>query len=218
MRLHDKVGALLDLRPDVAVLPECACPEVLLRRSPEIAASDFAWTGPNPAKGLAVVAFGPWRVTVEAGHNSKAATAAPLHVSGPARLRLLAVWALPSWAHRQWDRAPEPVASVVERSLAFLAHPPAVIAGDFHQALVRRSRGGLVPSRLARRLEELGFESACSEATYFPYRRPHRGYLADHVFLDASLSSAVRGVEIGRGSHWLPVSDHLPVAVDLELK
>jgi exodeoxyribonuclease-3 len=218
MRLHDKVGPLRDLRPDLAVLPECACPEVLLRRSPEIGASDMAWTGPNPAKGLAVLAFGPWRLTVAAGHNRKAATAAPLDVSGPARLRLLAVWALPRWARRQWDRAPEPVGEAIERSLAFLARTPAVIAGDFHQTLVRKSRGPLAPSPLARRLEALGFASVCRSPTYFPYRRPHRGYVADHVLLDRPTARLVRAVTIGGGSHWLSASDHLPVSIDLDLE
>jgi len=204
MRLHDKVDALLALRPDVAVLPECACPEVLFRRSPEIAASDFAWTGPHPAKGLAVLAFGSWRVQ-PIGHDRRASAAA-IHVSGPAGLRLLALWAVPR----------EPVAPVLERWRAFLARPPAVIAGDFHQTLLGRGTGG-APSPLARRIEALGFTSACVEPTYFPYRRPHRGYLADHVFLDASASSAFRRVQTG-ASAWLSVSDHVPVAVDLALE
>jgi hypothetical protein len=217
MRLHDKVGALLDLRPDVAVLPECACPEALLRRSPEILPSSLAWTGPNPAKGLAVLAFGAWSVSVESGHNGKAATAMPLRIAGPRALRLLAVRALPPWARRQWDRVPEPLPDAVERSRRFLARPPAVLVGDFHQTLVRATREGPVSSPFARRLEQAGFTSACRDATYFPYRKPHRGYLTDHVFLDASLSPKVRRAETGT-SHWLSVSDHLPVLVDLELE
>jgi hypothetical protein len=217
MRLHDKVGALLDLRPDIAVLPECACPEALLRRSPEILPSSLAWTGPNPAKGLAVLAFGAWSVSVEPGHNGKAATAMPLRIAGPHVLRLLAVRALPPWARRQWDRVPEPLPAAVERSRGFLARHPAVLAGDFHQTLVRASRDGPVPSRLARWLEQTGFTSACGDATYFPYRKPHRGYLTDHVFLDEPLSRRLRRAETGT-SHWLTVSDHLPVLVDLELE
>ena len=211
MRLHDKVGALLELRPDVAVLPECACPEVLFRRCPEIGASDFAWTGPHPAKGLAVLAFGPWRVKRTERHDARAASAA-LHVSGPAEVRLLALWALPPWGRPH--RPPEPAARVVERWRAFLTRTPAIIAGDFHQTLVGR---GARPSPLARRLAALGFTSACPDATFFPYRRPHRGYHADHVFLDAAASSALRSVATG-AAHWLSVSDHLPVAVDLALE
>jgi hypothetical protein len=221
MRLHDKVEALRDLRPDLAVLPECACPEVLLRRSPEIGAADFAWTGPNPAKGLAVLAFGPWRLTPRAGHDPRAATALPLHVSGPVRFRLLALWALPTWAHRQWERPPEAVTKVVERSGAFLKGGGIAVAGDFHQALLRRRRGALAPSPFARKLSTLGLESAYHrargeshgaerEATYYPYRRRSLGHHADHVFLDPRLMRALRSVEIGT-SHWLSVSDHVPV-------
>ena len=85
MRLHDKIDRLRELRPDLAVIPECACPEVLFRRSLELDPSDFAWEGVNPSKGLAVLAFGRWRVKLDPAHRPGTSTTLPLHVSGPAR-------------------------------------------------------------------------------------------------------------------------------------
>jgi hypothetical protein len=51
-RLHDKLSDLHDLEPDVAVLAECACPEVLLRRirPGDLDARDLLWDGTHPSR------------------------------------------------------------------------------------------------------------------------------------------------------------------------
>lgn len=227
MALHGKAGRLRALRPDLAVVPECACPEVLLRREPDLGASDFAWSGASPRKGLAVFAFGPFRLEPDRAIDPRSATALPVHVSGPAAFRLVAVWALPRWAHRPWEPPPEPLPRALDRLLPFLREPPAVLAGDFSSALVSRRAGGrLLPSPLARRLRDLGFESAYHrsrgvehgaerEPTFFLYRSLSRGAHADHVFLDRGTAAGLRSVTIGWGPRWVRSSDHAPVVVDV---
>lgn len=228
MRLHDKVERLQALRPDLAVVPECACPEVLLRRSIELAPSDIAWEGANPAKGLAVLAFGPWRLEVDRLRLPRAGTTLPLHVSGPATLRLLAVWGLPRWARRNRDPRPEPLGDAIERLVPFLSNFPAIIAGDFsHTLLARRKDGRPAPSRLARRLAALGFVSAYHslrgvghgeepEPTFCRHRKLPGRHHADHVFVDRTTVSRLRRVEVGCASRWVSASDHLPLVVELE--
>ena len=58
MALHRKLAALLTLRPDVAVLSECASPERLAERLGAGALGcEPVWIGANRDKGLAVLAF-----------------------------------------------------------------------------------------------------------------------------------------------------------------
>ncbi len=229
MRLHDKVGRLRALRPDVAIVPECACPEVLLRRAPDLEARDFAWDGAIPRKGLAVLAFGPFGLEIDRAHRPRSGTTLPVRVTGPVSFRLVAVWDLPGWGHRPWGPPPEPLPDGLERLSGFLASPPAIVAGDFNKSLLaRRSDRRAVPSRLALRLTSLGFSSAYhlargvehggeAEPTFFLHRRLPGRHHADHVFLDTATSSGLRRVEVGAGRRWVPSSDHVPVVVEIEL-
>jgi exodeoxyribonuclease-3 len=229
MRLHDKVEQLCGLRPDLAVIPECACPEVLLRRCLELGPSDFAWEGVHPSKGLAVLAFGRWRLEVDPLHRPRTSSTLPLRVSGPASLRLLAVWALPRWAHPRRQPPPEPLAHGLTRLRPFLSRTPLIVAGDFQRTLLRRTaNGNPEPSQLARRLAGLGLVSAYHrhrgvapghepEPTYCRYRRIPGRHHTDLVLVDGRTASGIHGVEIGRAREWTKSSDHLPVIVDVEV-
>jgi endonuclease/exonuclease/phosphatase family metal-dependent hydrolase len=116
----------------------------------------------------------------------------------------------------------------VARLTPFLRDFPAIVAGDFNRSLGgRRDDGRPVVTALARRLDELGFASAYhrhrgvsrgaeAEPTFCRYRRLPGSHHPDHVFLDRATAAGLLGVEVGRADHWVGVSDHLPVVVDLD--
>lgn len=223
-RLHDKLLDLHDLRPDVAVLPECACPEVLLRRvSPRaLDARDLLWDGTHPSRGLLVATFGAWRAIVNPLHRRGAATTLPVEISGPAELRLLAVWARPPQPDLGHRTSPEPLATALERLSPFLSTGRCVLAGDFNRTLAARSR-------LAAHLSARGFVSAYHqvrgvspgeepEPNFFRLRRFPSPHHLDHVLVDAALAPVIRAVEMRSGARWSAWSDHAPMTVELELE
>src|SRR4051812_7895168 len=62
MAVHRKLDLLVEsLRPDIAIIPECATEDVL-RRKGGLLLPDFsmAWVGTNPNKGLGVFGFGEY--------------------------------------------------------------------------------------------------------------------------------------------------------------
>jgi len=226
MRLHDKFDQLRALQPDIAVIPECACPEVLLRRTDAFDVTDLVWEGVNPQKGLAVLSFGPWRLTVDSRHRITAGTTLPVRVSGPASFRLLAAWGLPRWGHRPRRPTPEPLLAGFDRLTAFIRRRPAIVAGDFNSTLI--TRGAASPSLLAQRLEEEGFVSAYhhsraldagseTEPTFFRYRRLPGRHHVDQIFVDATFAARLLGVEVGFGPQWVLTSDHAPVVAELRI-
>ena len=94
MALDRKFEALRSLRPDVAVISECAEPGRLsakldLKRR----GVEMVWVGRNPHKGLAVLGFKGTRLCLAPEHDPGLEYIAPVHVEGPARFNLLAVWA-----------------------------------------------------------------------------------------------------------------------------
>ena len=203
MRLHDKLEGLRLLAPDVIVVPECACPEVLFRRAPGLSVSGMLWTGRNPAKGLAILTFGAWRVEADPAHDPRAETTIAARVSGPIDFGLVAAWARPG--------AAESLPQALDRLLTL---GPSAVAGDFNAT---QARG------VARRMEALGLTSAYrrrhgneAEPTLF-LRRRHgvRGH-RDAVFLDGRLTAALREVSVGAQGAWAGASDHAPVVAVLD--
>ena len=91
MALRLKFDRLLSLRPDVAVVQECADPDGANGWRPDCAAYD--WIGFNPDKGLGIFTFGDLALTRHPGYSETYALYLPVMVSGWCRFNLLGLWA-----------------------------------------------------------------------------------------------------------------------------
>jgi len=221
-RLHDKLSDLRHLEPDVAVLAECACPEVLLRRirPGDLDARALLWDGTHPSRGLLVATFGSWGARLSPSHRPRCASTLPVLLSGPAALPLIAVWARPPKPDVGYRSGPEPLREGLLRLLPSLQGGPAIVAGDFNRALVSPTGlrallegSGLVSAYHLLRGERPGEEA---EATFYRLRRyPSRHHL-DHVLVDRATAAGLRAVEIRTGARWSAWSDHAPMVVELE--
>ena len=113
-----KAAALAGLRPDIAVIPEC-------RRVTEASPGCSVWVGAIPSKGLAIMSYGHYRVTLAPDHEEEIRWAAPVLVTGPHSFFLLAIW------------EQRPYGTGVQRALArygdLIKDGAAVVAGDFNQ-------------------------------------------------------------------------------------
>ncbi|HEX8791138.1 MAG TPA: endonuclease/exonuclease/phosphatase family protein [Polyangiaceae bacterium] len=220
MGMHRKLEALLALRPDIAVLSECASPDVHAARPVFDAATSYAWNGRLPTKGLAVLTFGDFRLRTLPPRASSS-HALPVRIEGPIRLPLLAVWTQqPDYiegAHRALD---------TNRRL--FAKGPGIVAGDLnsnanfdanrvlnHSRFVARMRAfGMCSAYHAHHREKHGAET---RPTFFLYRHRDRPFHFDYVFLPTRWRRAVRSVDLGSPDDWLVRSDHLPLTVTLDL-
>ena len=213
MRVHAKWWRIARVRPDVAVIPECARPEILFRRLEDARVTDVAWTGRHPQKGLLVATFGEW--TIERTWRPRRTDEQVLMVdlAGPASIRMVAVWFPPR---------PPRFSKWIER---LPRDRPAIVAGDFNQAIVRVRERRRRPTRLAARLAELGFTSvyhaargaalgAEPEPTFLLNKDPTQRHHVDYCFV-RGIGVGEGGVAIGRAEDGLGWSDHLPLVVDL---
>ncbi len=221
MAFARKQGALLELRPDVAVIPECAS---------EIGASPerWAWVGLDRHKGLGVVSYGDYKVSLDRDHDDdpKLRWAAPIAVTGRQTFFLLAIW-----AQRPYR---EPVYRALERYRNQLTAGPAVIAGDFNQNTIWDS-----PNRTHNHgrnvtlMEELGMVSAYhhhfevahgaerDSTHYWRYQTKTKSiFHIDYCFLPKSWLKSVSSVQMGNVSDWIDnrLSDHVPLVVDIRMK
>ena len=90
MALRLKFDRLLSLRPDVAVVQECADPD---GRGLAPRLRGYDWIGFNPDKGLGIFTFGGLTLTRSPSYAETYALYLPVTVSGWCHFNLLGLWA-----------------------------------------------------------------------------------------------------------------------------
>jgi exodeoxyribonuclease III len=226
--LHQKFERLLSLQPDIAVVPECASPDVLRRKAPGFLFSACEWQGTDPNRGLGVFAFGDLQLRRHESWDPRFHLFLPIEVRGAATLNLLAVWA---FNHRTPARvSPNPVttAQAIEHYQPFLQATPSVVAGDFNASVIwdRKDRPHNF-SNVDRTLNGLGLASAYHEhlsqdkgterhPTLYFRRDVGKPYHIDYIYLPDTWIGGIRELTIGSPDEWLRDSDHVPLVVECE--
>lgn len=225
MALRLKLDRLRALRPDVAVIQECADPNGANGWHFDGAACD--WIGFNPDKGLGIFTFGDWELARHASYSDKYALCLPVTVRGPHSFNLLGVWAA----------APRttPAGATNDPLLAlryyqpFLAAGPAIVAGDFNRLPQQMSaRRGGVSGAIVDVLAAAGLTNADTarsaalgqvalQRTHFHQRKFSRGFVVDYLFLPTSWVARLSVFEVGDPHDWITWSDHVPLVAEINL-
>ncbi len=267
MGLARKRQRLYELRPDIAVIPECsqACLKLCLKDGYE-----GRWFGDNPRKGLGVLVAKPfhirraqkprskWVVPIaitRAAENSASDSATD---SGACDFLLVAVWTMPVQGSRLRSYIGQ-LHEAVARNPRWFASKPAIVCGDFNSNVFwdhtrvkadGSPRGSRVQidknsvaknagakKRLGRKkivnhsavvsmLEKHRLASAYhhffsepqgqeTQPTYYFWHHKNRPYHIDYVFLPQHWAAKIKSVELGSHAAWSPLSDHVPLCVEV---
>ena len=231
---HRKIDALMELRPDVAVISECAEPELLAARGemPEMSCPPV-WIGSNRNKGTAVFAFGNADLRPHPRFNAGLHWILPVEISGPVRVNLMAVWAQNASAGIRKKANPGPLRTALDFYRRFLTEAPAVIAGDFNNNIQWDKPGWAMNHRTAvDLLTEMGLVSAYHEdrqlpqgnepePTHYWRDRTKDGptYHIDYIFLPRRWLPGLTALEVGSFEDWCGngLSDHVPLVAEIDL-
>lgn len=227
---HRKAAALAALEPDIAVISECAQAHLLEARGLAVDRRRFLWVGTNANKGLAVLAFRGWHLSLDESWKPNLHHIAPVWLEGPARLALLAVWAQNASGGVTRKRQLGPLRRALSHYRRFLGAAPAILAGDFNNnRFWDRPGWGMNHMATVAKARALGLESAWhhltgeaegAESVPTHYWRDRRKdgptYHIDYVFAPPSLMTGAR-IEIGTFEDWCGngLSDHVPVIMDM---
>lgn len=213
---------LHDLRPDIAVIPECSRDSILACNDERHSA---CWWGDNKNKGLGVLAAKPW--TLEAGRQPTQRWIAPVQVRGPLNFLLVAVWAGQVGQSRERSYIGQIYEAVTRHPGWFAGNQPVVMCGDFNSNAIwdhnRKTRNHSAVVKLLRERnmvsayhiffsEEQGEETRATH--YFWYRKDRRFHI-DYIFVPELWSPRIRTVKVGTYKTWRPTSDHVPILVDI---
>jgi hypothetical protein len=229
--LHKKWAPVAGWNPDILVVQEAACPEVLRAKGVPLP-DQVQWVGSDKNCGLLVAAFRDYRLRVAETYFASLQWVLPLVVSGPETFTLLAVCDMYTMTS-QGDpdaAASDAVTVALSRYQEQLARGDVVLVGDLNNNVVfdleRGTRNfrptvealtglGYVSAYHAHRGEEHGRETA---PTHYNLRREHSPHHIDYCFLPADWridDLCIGGYEewVSRAAKWR--SDHTPLITDV---
>ncbi len=234
MAFHRKVDAVLDLNPDIAVISECAKPEILLERGANAwMEGDPVWIGKNPNKGLGVFAFNDYSASLAEPWHPYLAHIAPVQIQGPTEFNILAVWAqnMSGGTYRKGQSGPLRRALSAYRD--FLTNRPTIVAGDFNNNIFWDKPGWRMNHQtVVDKLSELGLVSAYHESmreaqgaetvpTHYWRDRKKDGptYHIDYAFVPTTWMWMLKQFELGTFEDWCGngFSDHVPLILDIDV-
>ena len=216
-----KQQLLLDLNPDIAVIPECENPA---KRGDWSAFTERRWTGHNHNKGLGVFTRNGLSIT----NTTKIDDAEYfLHVETE-EVDVFAVWAM--------NNKEDPQQRYIGQLYTALRNHPdlfnenTIVAGDLNWNIIwDESPNSSLYGNFSDTLELLnlqGLQSAYhryndvefggeDHPTFYMHKKKARSYHIDYVFVPKTLmTSNGAGVTVGRYSAWIDASDHMPVLVE----
>jgi len=224
MALRLKFDRLRSLRPDVAIIQECADPDGAKGWRPDCTGCD--WIGFNPDKGLGVFSFGDLTLTRSASYAETYALYLPVTVTGWCHFNLLGLWAadprkIPAGATN------DPAAALCHYR-GFLATGPTVVTGDFNrlpqQISARRGGPGSSVVDLLAGAGLTNADFAMSDAsgqpalrrTHFHQRKFSRGFVVDYIFIPTAEAACLVAFEVGDPHDWITWSDHVPLMAEFD--
>lgn len=228
MALHDKLHRLRELQPDIAIIPECASPDILRSKAGLATPDEMQWIkGKSDHKGVGVFGFNGYKLEPFQDYEPAINFALPLLVSGPSRFHLLAVWAF-NKSNKIRASDPGPLIRALDHYRGFLTSAPSIVAGDFNNHFVfdRPGRASNHANALVA-FDRLGMFSAYHHAnavaagseshpTLFWMRHQDKPYHIDYCFLSDSWRGTIHRADIGAFEDWASDSDHMPLVVDFQ--
>ena len=231
MKFDQKYQALMQLRPDIAIVPECAKPEVLSAKAQGFRPTSTVWCGDSANKGLSVFAFGDYRLEPGGPRDPSLKYVMPVDVKGPTSLKVLATWAFMGKNDMQNALDPGPLLRSTFIYEDELKAGRTIMAGDYNNH-VRwdRPRNPRNFGDYLARMEALGLASAYHELhgepvgketaqTHFWRDRKINSatnFHIDYIFAPKAWLASNALCEIGSHSDWCGngLSDHVPVVME----
>lgn len=231
MAFHRKLDALMSLHPDVAVISECANPEAFKKKVALPSDAQVVWIGENPNKGLAVIGFNGFEVSLHTSFEPQIKFIAPVCVRGELTFDLLAVWAKNTKEEGWSAREKAPFLKAIDKYRQLLQGSNSIVAGDFNNH-VRWDKPNHINNHAnaIAELEVLGLTSAYhadravphgqeSEPTIFWRDRTKNGpsYHIDYVFVPNKWVKSMSEMSVGSYEDWCAtkLSDHVPLVVEI---
>lgn len=222
MAFRKKADIILQLKPDILIVPECEHPEKLIFSGGIPKPTDIKWFGQNRNKGIAIFSYCNLKLKVLDIYNENFKMVIPIVVFGnDFEFNLFAVW-----ANNPNDPDGPYITQVWKAFLHYesiIRDKRTILIGDFNSNTIwdKPKREGN-HSTLVKRLGTKGIHSVYHKhfnqvqgkeqhPTLYMYRHKDKPYHIDYCFASNDMLKHLMLVEVGDFDVWSKYSDHVPV-------
>jgi len=226
MAFRKKAGLIQAHNLDILIVQECEHPGKLVFNPGVNQPTDIVWHGANRNKGLAVISYSGYKLTLLDIHNPEIKTILPVLITKQSKEYFL----LAIWAFNAMDPSYKYVGQIwkaLDYYHELLKRENVIIAGDFNSNVFwDKLKRRITHSMLVTRMTEMRIHSCYHfynnieqgkeiHPTYYMYRHKNKPYHIDYLFVSENLQSQVEEVSVGSAEEWLPISDHCPLIITL---
>jgi len=217
---------ILNLKPDIIIVPECENEEKLQFGSLTPRPNDFLWHGDTGKKGIGIFSYSNFKFKLLKDFNQEYRYVVPIEVTdGTSSFLLFAVWAM--------DNKQNPLARYIAQVwLAInyyqsLLKENTIIIGDLNSNQIWDEKERLGNhSDVVNFLKEYEIESLYHKQyneehgneslnTFFMYRNVEKAYHIDYAFASHNIIKNGYNLTIEDSSKWINKSDHAPMVLDI---
>lgn len=217
---------ILELKPDILIVPECECEEKLQFGKLTPKPNDFIWYGDTGKKGIGIFSFSNYKFKLLKEFNPEYRYIVPIEVTdGTNSLLLFAVWAM--------DNKKNPLARYIGQVWNAVNYYQttltnnSILIGDFnsnqiwddkervgnHTEVVNFLNNLKIESLYHKQQDEIQGQETLK--TFFMYRNLEKPYHIDYVFASHNLIINGYNLIFGKPEHWIDKSDHIPLVLEI---
>jgi exodeoxyribonuclease III len=223
-RLKNK--EILELTPDILIIPECEQENKLQFGHLTPQPNDFLWYGDTGKKGIAIFSYSNYKFRLLKEFNPDYRYVIPLEVTdGKNSFLLFAVWAM--------DNKQNPLARYIGQVWNAINYyhtilgENSILIGDFNSNKIWDTKDRVANhTDVVNFLKELNIESLYhrqfdeehgkeSLKTFFMYRNVAKPYHIDYVFASHKIIENGYKLTLETSDKWIDKSDHIPLILDV---
>ena len=226
MRFRHKIGKIIDLSAQLAIIPECENIEKLKVSEYFSKICDSIWIGDNPNKGIGIFSFSDIKLELASWYNSNYKYVIPVHIKFKSNSYLLfAIWACNN--PKGTFRYIEQVYQAMNHYSKYINLKDTLVIGDFNSNSIwdnkhlKYGSHSMVVNFLKEKdivscyhtyyNEKHGEETA---PTLYMYRHEDKPYHVDYAFVSQNLYTKIVNIQVGSACKYLEHSDHMPILIE----
>lgn len=213
-RFREKFRDIEKLNADIYIIQECEDPRQSKKADYCHFARNSVWTGRNKNKGIGIFADEGVQIINNNWNSYHLENFISVNVDG--KFDLLGVWACNMHIEEYY---------IYQCIHIDKYNDSTIVIGDFNSNKIwDRKHGDRDHSATVKALEEVGLVSAYhsfynenqgeeTQKTFYLYRHADRGYHIDYCFVR---KDRINGYKVLTSEDWLPLSDHVPIILDID--
>ena len=232
MKFREEYKLIFPMNPDIIIVQECEDLRNIHFDLFSNIPSDLYWIGSNPSKGLGVITFNNYKISLYNGYDDSFKYILPLLITKKSiSYNLIGVWTqLVGKGTKDHINYIRQFKLSMKTYDSFIKTNNTIIIGDFNSNLIWEKPKKHIDydhKYVVEELQKKDIESSYhyffkekqgeeTKPTFYYHHKEEKTFHIDFCFLSKNLTKKINSVEIGKYHDWIKYSDHVPMIITLD--